>query len=64
MTNKPSDEAEELEKARRSTAAGGTHGRERPPRRDGDHPHDAGLDQNLFETLPASDPYRFRRGSD
>jgi hypothetical protein len=57
-------EADELEKARRSTAAGETHGRERAPRRGGDHAHDAGLDEGLKESFPASDPLSTSPGSD
>ncbi len=57
-------EAADLEAARRSTGAGETHLREKAPRREGDHPHDADLDHGLDETFPASDPVSISPGSD
>jgi hypothetical protein len=57
-------EGADLEAARRTTAAGETHLRDKEPRRADDHPHDADLDHGLDETFPASDPVSISPGSD
>lgn len=57
-------EADDIEAARRSTAAGDVRGREKGPRPEVSQPPDARLDDRLRETFPASDPASASPGSD
>jgi cobalamin biosynthesis protein CobT len=57
-------EAGEIEAARQSTAAGDIHGPEKAPRRGGEQPPDARLDDRLKDSFPASDPVSTSPGSD
>jgi hypothetical protein len=57
-------DANDLEAARRSTAAGDVHGRKPAARPDADQPDDDALDHGLEETFPASDPVSISPGSD